>query len=513
MGDTSHHTRNLNYWPTTSWSFFRRCERPESAKGFASRDPNLPLAPEPHRFPEVVIGCKPTRAPSVSIWWTFLSHFVDSMQNQHMDPTPVKTDHSITGASTTMAAWLMLTLGVAAQAAGTLVVSTPAYLIPYLLSERGLSLADAGMLAAAPTLGMVFTLVAWGAAADRFGERWVIAGGLAGTALFMLLAVSATDTVGLGAMLGLAGAASACSNAATGRVVVGWFPRPRRGLAMGIRQMSQPLGVAAAALTVPMMAAHHGLSGPLVLSGITASVVAVACAVGIRNPPRAMQNITVSRHNPYKGSTFLWRIHAVSMLLVAPQFTLSIFGLVWLTSALGWAATPAGIVIALAQFLGALGRIAVGHLSDRTGSRVTVLRWVAFSCVAVMLLLALTGWQEWALPGALALTLATVVSVADNGLAFTSVAEAAGPRWSGRALGIQNTGQFITASAVGPVVGSLVGLLGYPAAFALAALTPLIALPLIPARDLCPGTDSTATRVSEQIAGGDHPGRQRSRVQ
>jgi sugar phosphate permease len=37
--------------------------------------------------------------------------------------------------------------------------------------------------------------------------------------------------------------AAASSNSASGRLVVGWFPPERRGLAMGIRQTAQPLGV------------------------------------------------------------------------------------------------------------------------------------------------------------------------------------------------------------------------------------------------------------------------------
>jgi sugar phosphate permease len=45
----------------------------------------------------------------------------------------------------------------------------------------------------------------------------------------------------------LGGAAAASTNAASGRVVAGWFTRSRRGLAMGIRQMAQPLGVTALA--------------------------------------------------------------------------------------------------------------------------------------------------------------------------------------------------------------------------------------------------------------------------
>ena len=72
------------------------------------------------------------------------------------------------------------------------------------------------------------------------------------------------------------------------------------------------------------------------------------------------------------------------------------------------------------------------------------------------------------------------MTVADNGLAYTSVAEIAGPFWSGRALGAQNTGQFLAASIVGPAVGGLITLIGFPLAFASVALCPLAAIPLVP---------------------------------
>nr|WP_146070628.1 MFS transporter [Cryobacterium sp. M91] len=105
----------------------------------------------------------------------------------------------------------------------------------------------------------------------------------------------------------------------------------------------------------------------------------------------------------------------------------------------------AGVVIELPQFLGAFGRIIVGSISDRLDSRVGVLRRVAISAAAVMLLLAAAGGLQWNAAAAIMLVIATTVSVADNGLAFTSVAEAAGPSETGRALGVQNTGQFIAA--------------------------------------------------------------------
>ncbi|MFC4244042.1 MFS transporter [Gryllotalpicola reticulitermitis] len=378
----------------------------------------------------------------------------------------------------------MLALGVLAQAAGTLLVSTPAYLIPLLHIDRGVPLPQAGLLASAPTFGMVLTLVGWGALADRYGERWVIAAGLALAAVFALVAVPVSGTVGLGLLLLLGGAASASTNAASGRVVVGWFPRSRRGLAMGIRQMSQPLGVAVAAVAVPPLAHRFGPGGPLLLAGVVLVVLAVLCAFGIANPPRvAARAVTDAPTNPYRASGFLWRIHLVSALLVVPQFTLSIFGLVWLITQLHWSATAAGVVIGLSQFIGAIGRIVIGSWSDRVGSRVRVLHWVSASGVVVMLALGAVGAVHWSAAAAVVLIIATTVSVADNGLSFTSVAEAAGPAWSGKALGMQNTGQFLAASVVGPGIGALITAVGYPVAFALVAIAPLVSFPLIPHRD------------------------------
>lgn len=398
-------------------------------------------------------------------------------------PTTDAPQRSTTTPPVSARAWTMLALGVAAQAAGTLVVSAPALLIPHLLS-RGTSLPAAGLLAAAPTFGMVLTLIAWGAITDRFGERVVIAGGLVLTTLAVVGAwLAAGDPVLLGLAFLAGGMTSASTNAASGRVVVGWFPKERRGLAMGIRQMSQPLGVTLAAVTVPQLAEGSGIRAALVLPIALCAVLAVCCAIGITDPPRPARATvaTTATANPYRSSGFLWRVHAVSVLLVVPQFTLSTYGLVWLVG-LGWSTPAAGLLVGAAQFVGAIGRILVGGWSDRAGSRVGPLRIVAVSAAVVMAVLAVVDATHLA-GAAVFLVLATSVTVADNGLAYTSVAEAAGPFWSGRALGAQNTGQFIAASAVGPGIGALVGVLGFAASFGIVAVLPLLAVPLVPRRD------------------------------
>lgn len=376
-------------------------------------------------------------------------------------------------------AWTALILGVLAQTAGTVFVSTPAFLVPLLHTGRGLSLGQAGLLAAAPTMGMVFTLVPWGALVDRVGEKWVIAGGLALTAFAGVGVLASHGYLQLGIFLLLGGAAAASTNSASGKIVIGWFAKDRRGLAMGIRQMCQPLGVTVAALTVAPIASTAGIGAAFLIPIIATAALAVLCGAFMMNPPRLTRAAVAKAVNPYRTSGFLWRIHTVSLLLVVPQFTLSIFGLVWLVTQLHWSTLHAGILIGCAQFVGAIGRVGVGVLSDRVGSRVRPLRWVSLSALIVMLALGTTAAAGWQV-GAVVLLIAMTVTVADNGLAYTAVAEMSGPAWSGRALGIQNTGQFVAASAVGPLAGALIGAVGYPLAFVVVSAFPAIATALVP---------------------------------
>lgn len=378
--------------------------------------------------------------------------------------------------------WLMLAVGVFAQAAASFVQAVPAFLIPLLHSQRGLSLAEAGLLASAPLVGVLLTLVLWGAATDRWGERGVLVTGMLLTAAAVAGAILADGYVALGIAFLVAGMGSACASSASGRVVIGWFPAERRGMAMGIRQMSQPLGAAAAALVVPALTASGSLTRALVVAAALAFAGAIACAAFIVNPARPARSTDAEGRpaNPYRGDATLVRIHLVSALLVIPQYVLATFGLVWLIADQGWDATAAGVLVAASQFLGAVGRIGAGVLSDRVGSRLRPLRWVALAGIPLLLITALAGELHLVPLVAAAYVLASCVSVADNGLAFTSVAEIAGAHWSGRALGTQNTGQFITAALAAPLVGLLIGVTGYSAAFALTALAPALAVPLVP---------------------------------
>lgn len=381
----------------------------------------------------------------------------------------------------TLRRWAMLAASTLAQAAAAVMMHGPAFLIPVLHDREGLSLAEAGLVASAPTFGVMLTLVAWGALTDRIGERRVLLAGLGATVAAGTLSVLVDGLVPIALALLLAGAAAASTNAASGRVVVGWFPPQRRGLAMGIRQMAQPVGVGVAAVSIAVVADRSGVQAALLVPTVACALAAVVVAAVVLDPPRPNRD-TGGGANPYRENTFLTRIHGVSVLLVVPQFVVWTFALVWLVQDRGWSPAAAGSLVAGAQVAGALGRIAAGHLSDVVASRMRPLRWVALAAAATMGLLAAAAGQDLAIAVPL-VVLATVVTVADNGLAFTAVAERAGPFWSGRALGLQNTAQFVTAAAVPPVAGLAVTHLGYAAAFGVAALFPVLAAPLVPVHE------------------------------
>jgi MFS family permease len=378
--------------------------------------------------------------------------------------------------------WSIMTVSLGVTASSFLFINGVAFLIPSLQARRGIPLTEAGLLSSMPSWGMVVTLVLWGCVLDRVGERTVLTVGSALTAAAAYAAASAHSMVLIGLYLFLGGMAAASCNVAGGRLVAAWFPPQQRGLAMGIRQTAQPLGIALGALVMPELAERGPRSGLMFLA-LMCAVAAVASALGIVDPPRKSRKKASEEElaNPYRGSFVLWRIHAVASLLMMPQAVTVTFMLVWLMHHHGWSVAAAGGLITLCQMLGALGRIAVGRWSDHVGSRMRPVRTVAIAAALILFLLALTdnGGSGY---DVLLMAALSVIAVLDNGLEATAITEFAGPFWSGRALGMQNTTQRLTAAAGPPLFGALIMAAEYPAAWALCGLFPLAAVPLVPTR-------------------------------
>jgi MFS family permease len=391
-----------------------------------------------------------------------------------------------TGGSTGGAArWRHLGVGLVGLVAACAVQNG----LPFLtvaLREEGLPLAAIGLLVSAPTAGLVLTLLAWGAAADRYGERVVLSAGLGIAAAAMTGAALADTPVATGLWLLLAGAGSASVHAASGRLVLGWFPVSQRGLAMGMRQAGQPIGVGVAALALPRLA-EDGPGTAFAALAAGCAVTAVLVGALVRDPARPERTPGAPRAaSPYR-SPVLGRVHAASALLVVPQFVVAAFSFDFLVRQAGWSTAGAGALLAVTQFGGAAARLGAGAWSDRVGSRVGPLRRVALAVAAVVGVLAVVAvlTPDLLAPAAVAVAVvcSAVVTVSPNGIAFTSVAEQAGSAWAGRALGAHNTVQNLAASLTVPLAALLVDSgPGYPAAFATGAVAAALAVGVVPGR-------------------------------
>jgi sugar phosphate permease len=369
-------------------------------------------------------------------------------------------------------------VGIAAQASASSFLYGLPFLIPELQRSMGVSLTEAGVLVAAPLLGLLLALIAWGAAADRYGERVVMATGLAATGALLLVSLALPGLVAFGAGLFVAGACAASVNAASGRVVLGWFSASERGLAMGIRQTAQPIGVGIAAATLPAIGHRFGFAPALTLPAVLCLVTALLVLLVVVDPPRP-ERTAAAAASPYRDepASTLVRLHSASALLVAPQFVAATFAVTFLVSEHGWTPVAAGQLVAVVQVVGAAGRIAAGVWSDRVGNRMGPMRIVAVVATLTMVAWGLGG-SSWL--SVAALVAALVVTVTDNGLGFTATAELAGPFWAGRALGVQNTAQNIVAMGTAPVFGALITVLGYPVALVTAAVFPAVGAVLTP---------------------------------
>jgi sugar phosphate permease len=367
----------------------------------------------------------------------------------------------------------VLAAGTAAQASySALGIGLPV-LAPTLRAEYGLTLGEVGLLLSAGWVGSLLTLLPWGLAADRLGERAVLTVGLGVSALCLAAAAYADDFAVLLVLLALAGAAGASVNSASGRAVMHWFGASERGLALGIRQTAVPLGGLVAALVLPALATAGGSEAAFLFVAALCAGGAVAGGLVLRGGARIespeLEPATVS-------STLrdgrLWRLSFGSGLFVYAQVAVIGYGVLFLHDEHGLSDEAAALVIAAAQVFAVGLRIGAGRWSDVMRARVRPLRLLGAAIAAgVGITAALAGGPLWLLVPCLAV--AGGLSMAWNGLAFTAAAELAGPRRSGAAIGFQQTMLAALGVAAPVVFAYFVSGTSWRAGFALAALFPL----------------------------------------
>jgi sugar phosphate permease len=366
--------------------------------------------------------------------------------------------------------WVVLTVGTVAAAGYAAVPLGLAAIAPELASHYHLSVTQIGLLFGGSGFGQVLSLLPWGLAADRFGERVVIASGLTATAVALAAATQTHRFWTLLLVLTGVAAFGASAAAGSGRAVMQWFPRAQRGLALGIRQTAIPIGGAAGAVALPPIASAGGVDAAFVTLACTCLACAFVAAVLLREGPQHDDELQ-DLERPLRDRR-IWILCTGSAFVLVAQIAVMNFVVLFLHDARGVSTGRAAAVLAGVQVIGGTLRVAGGRWTDRSGRRIPLFRRLALTlAVAMGAAAALTGASLWVLVPVL--LLAGGLGMSWNGLSFTAAAEIAGRARAGAAVGFQQT-VLAVGSTVTPIAFAAVAESSWRIAFALAAVCPLI---------------------------------------
>jgi sugar phosphate permease len=361
----------------------------------------------------------------------------------------------------------VLAAGTVAQTSYSAIPYGVAVMAPALRREFGLSLAQTGLLISMSLVGALVSLIPWGLATDRIGERLVLFLGLAGCGGALVAAGFARSFLVLAVLLGVAGAAGASVQSASGRAVMHWFPPRQRGLALALRQTAIPLSGFLVSVALPQIAS---VRWSFVTLGVAAAAGATIGALVLREGPQPEPR-AVDSPAPLRDRR-LWQLSIGSSLVIAPQLCVVGFTVLLLHERRGLSTSSAATVLAVMQALAIGGRIGAGRWSDVLESRIVPLRRIAFGAAVLTMISGLLLGAPLAvlLP---VLVLGGVVSMSWNSLSFAAAVEFAGHNRSGMAIGLQQTLLNLPGAAYPALFGALVAATSWRVAFLAVALFPL----------------------------------------
>jgi MFS family permease len=348
---------------------------------------------------------------------------------------------------------LALIATLAIQALVSMTVLTPPVLAALAAPDIGVASERIGLFTALVYAGAILSSAGSGALLARIGplrlSQWCLALCAAGMAVASLAILPA---IVLGAAL--MGLGYGPVTPASSHILIRQTPPDRRSLVFSLKQTGVPVGGALAGFIAAPLALMIGWRGAAL--AVAGASLALALAVEpMRSRFDSRDNVgPVAARSPLAGirlvlrTPTLRRLALSSTTFAATQLSLATFLVTFLTERAGMQLVTAGIVMAVAQGAGIVGRILLGWVADRflRAGRVLALLGIGMAAASVA-----TGLisSAWPLPSIFAATaMLGLTGLSWNGVYLAEVAAIAPSGGAGAA-----TGGALSVTFLGIVLG------------------------------------------------------------
>ncbi|PEC19079.1 MFS transporter [Bacillus cereus] len=268
--------------------------------------------------------------------------------------------------------WMVLILATIAQATATLITYGVGAFALFWKEEYVLTNMESGLLVSVVNIGPLFCMLFVGRLLDQYNEKMLISVSSFLLGGSLLLTNIVNGFIGLLFVLLLVGTFYSVSQPGGSKVIINWFPKENRGLAMGIRQAGIPIGGALAGVLIPFLTIKYNVAYTINIIGSICIIGGLLFYIFYQDPPcvreeEKQERINISFWMQLKVvicKKELYPIYITGICMISLQMVLVGHFMKFLVMEKSITPILAGKIFSTAFVSGMIGRIVLAAVSD-----------------------------------------------------------------------------------------------------------------------------------------------------
>ncbi|MDL2417695.1 MFS transporter [Bacillus tropicus] len=267
--------------------------------------------------------------------------------------------------------WVMLIVATIAQTTATLITYGVGVFALFWKEEYALTNTESGLLVSVVNIGPLFCMLFVGRLLDQYNEKILISISSFSLGSSLLLTNVVNGFNGLLFVLLLMGMFYSVSQPGGSKVILKWFPKENRGLAMGIRQAGIPIGGALAGVLIPFLTIQYNMTYAINSIACICIIGGVLFFVFYKAPYVQAEarkgHIKVSFWTQLKVvicKRELYPIYMTGICMISLQMVLVGHFMKFLVREQSITSIVAGTVFSVMFFSGMIGRVVLAAISD-----------------------------------------------------------------------------------------------------------------------------------------------------